>query len=520
MPASNNPWLLRTGLGLAAAVWLSAGQAQTIRFIQVDPQQVGTMQPAEAGLSETLWDGSTREGLASAIDAIEGPSPWLAAHRALAGMLGAAAALPPAKSPDETLQPPLITRRITALARLGADSEALALAVRAPQQFRQEPLLAAEADIRLLRNDLSGACNLPVANAAATATVEWQKLRAFCNQLNGEASEATAAAMLSSLSLKATDDTFAALFLALQYPQRPKPDRLIPTEPLHAAMYRLLRLRPGSAELLPAGPALLLANLGQNPNVPIAIRTLAMERAVAANAGGVGTLVQLYLEGGGSQGVGPAYRKAAFAQSVPERLRALQDLWAVARGEGLIAQLAPLTLGVIAGLDLANAPPDFIRDALRAALLAQDPAAIRKWRNAQAAATGRPGGSASRDASYALLALAGQDMGNPRQWWPIWVSAAKPSDAQQQLVGGALGAVGEGFAFAPSPNMGANRTAASVLTLAEKAPGEAALKALAALSRERSPDLALQVAAIRSLALVHPGHARALALELAVASGL
>ena len=72
----------------------------------------------------------------------------------------------------------------------------------------------------------------------------------------------------------------------------------------------------------------------------------------------------------------------------------------------------------------------------------------------------------------------------------------------------------------PSPKISRNSDAGKIARLAEKAPGEAALRALAALGDGGKPDIAMQVTAVRTLALVHPGHARALALELAVASGL
>ncbi len=509
-------------LALAAIIWLlpGAADAQNIRFIDTDPQQVGTAEPSQLGLADALWVGSSRDGLAEAFTTVRGASPYLAAHRALAAMLGAAAAPPPAASQGETQSPSLLSHRVAALARLGASDDTLTLAGRAPGQFRDAALLAGEADVRLLRFDLSGACNLMLVNAVATAVEALQPLRAFCLQVEAWTSEATASAMLGSLPDAAPDDTFAAMFLAMQYPDRARPAGLVPVTPLHAAMYRYIRLRPDAGESLPDAPAPVMASLGRNPNLPFEMRTNAMERAVAFNAGQVDTLAQLYLEGGGSEGVGPAYRKAAFAQTVAERLPALQDLWRVAQQQGLITQLAPFTLGTIAKLDLAGSDPEFIRDALRAALLAQNHNAISAWRGAQSAAALLPAGAVSQDASYAMLALAGERLPPAEQWWSAWKNAAKPSDAQQQLVGGMLGALGTGFALTPSPKIKRKSVSYPMLKLAEKAPGEATLRALAALSDAPTTDIGLQVTAVRLLARVHPGHAHALALELAVASGL
>ena len=116
--------------------------------------------------------------------------------------------------------------------------------------------------------------------------------------------------------------------------------------------------------------------------------------------------------------------------------------------------------------------------------------------------------------------MAGESVPPVEQWWNTWKKAAKLTDGQQQLVGGALGALGTGFALMPSPKIKRKSVSYSIQKLAKTAPGEAALRALAALASQSSADVALQVTAVRTLARVHPGHARALALELAVASGL
>ena len=499
---------------LTAMLASPSAPAQTIRIVDRDPQQIGTANPGQLGLPDALWEGSSRAKLGEAIDGV-GETSLGAAHDALVAMLSAAAA-PPAAPP---LERPLIVRRIAALARLGAGSEALTLASRTPQAFRDSEALAAEADVRLLRNDLAGACDLPVANPTAAATTGWQKLRAFCSHALGQPDAAVAAAMLGSLSPRDADDTFAALFLALQYPDRAKPAGLVPAKPLHAAMYRFLQLRPAGEDALPAGPAPVLESLVGNPRIPISLRTIAAERALAANNGNAETLAQLYFEGGGKS-LGEAYRKAAFAQDAAARLPAVQALWKVAREQGLAAQMAPLTIGMAKVADPAAAPPAFILDALRTALLARDKQAIAVWRDALTTAALLLGGAASRDASSALLALAGERVPPAEQWWAAWNAAAKPTEEQRLLVGGALGALGNAFPLMPSPKISSRSAAGKIAKLAEKAPGEAALRALASLGQDKNPDVALQVVAVRTLARIHTPYARALAVELAAASGL
>jgi hypothetical protein len=310
------------------------------------------------------------------------------------------------------------------------------------------------------------------------------------------------------------------MFLSMTFRDRAVPADLKPETALHAAMYRFLRLRPAGPEALPAGPAPLLAGLSRNPNLPFELRTLAAEKAVAANAASAEVLAQLYLEGGGQSGTGPAYRTAAFAQDAQKRLDALQALWLMARQNGLMAQLAPFTAGMASGVNPATAPPDFVLDALRNALLAGDKAAVSAWRSALSRAGLTQAGAPTHDAAYVLLALAGETVPPAEQWWAAWRAAAKPSDAQQRLAGGLLGAVGNAFPMMPSPTVSRGSAAGRIDAMAEKAPGEAALRALAALGGDARDDTAMQVVAVRTLARLHPAHARALALELAVAAGL
>jgi hypothetical protein len=494
----------------------STTDAQQIRFLEIDAQEAGLFPARDLGFPERLWNGSTREGLAAAYDEIPELVAIPAAYHALRDLLIARATLPPGPN----LDPPLISRRVAALARLGATEETVSLASRAPEQFRDAQLLDAEASARLLRFDLSGACNLSQSSRVTESTASWQRLRAFCRQVYGQQEEATVAAVLAEELSRRPDDAFAALLLAMQYPTRPKPSNLLPADPLQLAMLRFQRLSLASTAQLDETPAPVLAGLLRTPNLPASLRLQAAELAVKANVSPADPLLQLYFETSYPGGVGEAYRNAAYAGPAEARRTALQLLWIEARKAGLLTQLAPYTLAVASGLEVNNPSPAFLHDALHVALLADDPAAIRTWREASKAAANTLVGERERNRSYALLALAGETMPPPERWWGDWVAAAKPTDAQQQLVGGVLGAFGLGFPLAPSPAITRTSATAGALDAAERAPAEAALRALAALAQEPEPDIGLQVLAVRSLARIHPGHAHALAVELAVAAGI
>ena len=101
--------------------------------------------------------------------------------------------------------------------------------------------------------------------------------------------------------------------------------------------------------------------------------------------------------------------------------------------------------------------------------------------------------------------------------WPAWVKAAKPSNAQIALVAGLLEALG-----APVPKVKGPKADRSTATRAlQDAPlGEAALLALTVLNSSPPPSAGLQVQSVEVLARLKPDHARAIAVELAVAAGI
>lgn len=513
MPGSNKKrnWLAAAAIGCALAASLPAS-AQTIRFIDTGPEQVGLELPDDAGLPEALWQGTSPERLAELLTELPAEVQSPARHSALVRLLRVSAQPPE----GEPVTPSLASLRLSALARLGAEQDVLELAERIDPELRQAPYWQARADVGMLRYNLSGVCALPDQAGDQAATARWQRLVAFCRLLRGHEEAAMVAVMLAD-ELGEDDAIFAQLFLARQFPKRAAGPPIMPAEPLHLTMARALKQPMASPERWNRVPGLIASGIARSPSTGLEPRTAAAERAVGLNVLPAELLIQLYLASELTTPLGVAYRQAAFATNAPQRQAALQAFWATAAKAGLYNQMAPFATGLADELDPKAAPPAFAGNALRTALVAGDAAGINTWQGALTAAAMSPEGRAAHDAAYLPLALAGGTVPALNVWWPAWKEAADPSSSEQALAAGLLEALGTPIPDANGPT--ADRSAAA-RAIAGAEAGEAALLALTALAEEPEPSPGLQVQAVEALARVSPADARAVALELAIAAGL
>lgn len=502
-------WLAGAAIACTLAASLPAS-AQTIRFIDTGPEQVGLELRDEAGLPEALWQGTSPERLAELLTELPAEVQSPARHSALVRLLRVSAQPPE----GEPVTPSLASLRLSALARLGAEQDVLDLAERIDPDLRQAPYWQARADVAMLRNNLSGVCALPDQAGDQAATARWQRLVAFCRLLRGQEEAAMVAVMLAD-ELGEDDPIFAQLFLARQFPERAAGPSILPAEPLHLTMARALKQPMALPEKWDGVPGLIAGGIARSPSAGLEPRTAAAERAVGVNVLPPELLVQLYLASELTTPLGVAYRQAAFAASGPQRQTALEAFWAAAAKAGIYNQMAPFATGLAGELDPKATPPAFAGKALRAALLAGDAAGIDNWQGALTAAAMSPEGRVAHDAAYLPLALAGETVPALNVWWPAWKEAADPSSSDQALAAGLLEALGTSIPDANGP--AADRSARAI---AGAEAGEAALLALTALAAEPEPSPGLQVQAVEALARVSPADARAVALELAIAAGL
>lgn len=515
MPGSSvrRPWraaLLAGGLVLAAT---SYSAAQTIRFIDTGPEQVGLALLQEAGLPEGLWQGSSPERLAAALDTLPEEVKSPAQRDALIRLLRVSAAPPT----GDAVTPSLASRRIALLARLGTEEDVLALADRVDPALRQAPYWQARADVAMLRYNLAGTCALPAAAGEQAQTAAWQRLAAFCRLLREQEEAAMVAVMLAD-EMAGDDPVFSQLFLSRQFPDRPAGPSVTPSAPLHLAMIRALSQPMSLPAKWAETPALVAGGIARYPAAGLEPRTAAAERAVAGNVLPADLLVQLYLASELTTPLGSAYRQMALIQGGGEAIAAVEAFWQAAAKAGLYAQLAPFSLTFAAtSPDLAALPPAYIAKALRAALAARDVAAIGAWQNALTTAGLTKEGATARDGAYLVLALAGEPAPPPDVWWPAWMKAAKPGKAKAALAAGLLDALGTPVPKVSGPKADRSKAARAI---ADAPLGEAAVLALAALASPSTPSDGLTVRAVEALARVSPADARAIAVDLALAAGL
>ncbi len=513
MPDLSNRWGWLAGLAIGCA--LIATQpvaAQTVRFIDATPERVGLTLPQDTGLPEALWQGSSPSRLAAVLDGLPAEVQSPAQYRALVNLLRVSAAPPD----GEQAMPSLASRRLAALARLGAEQDVLDLAERIDPGLRDAPYWQARATVAMLRYNLSGVCALPTQAGDAAATEQWQRLAAFCRLLRKQEEAAMVAVMLAD-ELGGDDPVFTQLFLSRQFPERPAGPAVTPTEPLHLTMIRALSQPMALPKMWNETPALVASSVARYPAIGLEPRTEAAERAVRANVLPADMLVQLYLATELTTPLGATYRQVAITGSGPQRLAALEAFWDATAKAGLYAQLAPFSLEFMTGLDLKAVPPAFAARALRAALAARDAAATGAAQNALATAGKTQVGAEARDAAYLILALAGEPLPASVDWWPAWLKAAKPGEEKTALAAGLLQALGIAVPNASGP--GPDRSA-SARAIARAEAGEAALLALTALAASPAPSAGLTVQAVAALAKVSPADARTVAVELAIAAGL
>ena len=319
--------------GLAIGGWLAAVHplaAQTIKFIDTSPEQVGLSLPQEAGLPETLWLGSSPTRLSAALNGLPAEVRSPAQHRALRNLLRVAAAPPT----GDAVTPSLASLRLAALARLGAEQDVLGLAERIDPSLRQAPYWDARASVGMLRYNLAGFCGLPALTGDNATSAHSQRLVAFCRLLRQQG-EAAMVAVIMADELGEDDPAFARLFLAKQFPDRPAGASVLPTQPLHLAMIRALNQPMAQPAKWSDVPALVAGGVARYPAAGLEPRTLAAERAVATNVLPADLLVQLYLATELTTTLGAAYRQLAIAGKGPAQLAAVEGFWAAAAKAGL-----------------------------------------------------------------------------------------------------------------------------------------------------------------------------------------
>ncbi len=531
------------------------GGIQIERLQSLDPSSVGVLDEDQGGLGIDMWAGTRRALVERLLPRLPAGTRSRAMRRLMRALL-----LSSAKVPDgEPTVPSLLGLRVERLAAAG-DMEAVRKLINlAPNNLDDARLARAEVAGRLLAGDNSGACDRTQVMVRVDEDPYWLKAMAFCKALNGE--HAAAQVGMSLLREQGSDDdrVFFTLIEALAGDERAVIDSLIAPTALHLAMLRAAR-RSIPADAVEGANAAILRVIATSPNADLQVRLTAAERAEAAGTLSARALAQIYASiafspeemsnalslaesdhGPGSRAL--LYQVAAIETVPTARAEALKKTWALASESGGFGTAARVGVDALLALEPSAELLWLAPDAGRALLAAGKFEAAAAWFQValRRASQADPEAGFAALSLWPLMVIVNPDLAT--RWTPEvlarWVASQRelPEALRQQRLSVMFSlldgldlmpdpvqweALLEGplteTTYMPSPALwrglenaaAAGRVGETVLL---------ALLALGDLGPGRADPLALRavVAALSTVGL--DDHARAIALEAALARG-
>jgi len=271
-PAETQPAAPPPTIGSRAPV-----EIQTLGSI--DPDSVGTMDPAQGGFPVDLWRGLDRAQVAKLLDMLPDrmPSPTMRglAHRLLLSRVTAPRGERTGKS--------LLARRVGVLYGMGDAESALALLRNAPPGHGEDALMRAEVEGHFLLNDNASACRQVRAHAHERLNAYWQQASAYCLALAGQPDKAALLADILAERGNAVPSAFFAAMDSFAGMRSAEVASLASPAALHISMMRAANLQLPPDALGAGSPALLRA-IAVSPNARLDVRLEAAERALADGA--------------------------------------------------------------------------------------------------------------------------------------------------------------------------------------------------------------------------------------------
>ncbi len=520
---------------------------------EVDPDSVGLFSDRYGGFPSDLWRETSRRLVESLLPRlpIEAPSPTM---RSLALRL----LLSPGKPPEgEGERGALLHRRALALAGMGEYDVAIEMLRAASGVDFGESLARLESDRRFRDLDYVAACGQVNENIRQFSNPYWLKALVFCQALEGEFEAASLGLDLLRESGGSGDETLATVVLAMRGEVEPVIETLPNPTPLHIAMLRAVKVAPPESALVTANPAVLRL-IAAAPEVSIAVRLNAAERAEAVGALPAGSIAQLYASvqfsaeekanpiSAAESLAGPLSRallyQAVIAEPVPTaRAEILRVALDKARAAGRFTTMARTALIAVQELVVGPEMVWFAADAGRALFAAgRWDEAVRWFDLAAQQSSLNQEAAAAAVALWPLAALTSEveevDVAMLEAWWNAQGGAADPrGHARAGMLLSLLQALGRGVprqywerlltgplsqpATMTSPALhhalrdaAANRRLGGTVLLALLSLGDGG-PAAAGL-----PTLEAVVTSLRLVGL--ESDARSLALEAALAAGL
>ncbi|MBO6520166.1 MAG: hypothetical protein JJ900_04655 [Rhodospirillales bacterium] len=256
---------------------------------EIDDESVGVLTQGNGGFGLEMWKGMTRAESVSLVDALPKRLSSAALREAASMLLLSRAKAPVAVTDDA---PSLLSARARALIDMGDVQNAELLLAAAPRQGRPSGLDVVDAKIQILKFDNARACGLARNSAAKSNDDFWQRLRVYCDALDGKADSVNFG--LSLLREISGDDQ--ALVLLADAVVSKSPILLESVEkptPIHVALSRAakVQLPPNVSE---SEDPLVLYAAALAPNLTIGSRIEAAERAIPMGAAPAAELRRLY----------------------------------------------------------------------------------------------------------------------------------------------------------------------------------------------------------------------------------
>jgi hypothetical protein len=429
----------------------------------VDPDTLGSRAPSGDAFAPTLWARTPRDVATVLLQRLPG-APTSAALRDLERRLLVAEAKPPEGTAPPGA-PPLIALRIAKLLEMGETEAAAALLRGVPASIDEEPILRLRVEQALLGDKRDQACAQIGRQLPRFTNAFWQQAQVACQAAAGQDGPAGLGAQL--LREQGVDNIAFFNLVELAAGTRNLPiDKLGPVTPTTLVLLRAAKHDVPADSLATTAPGVLRA-IALAPEIPLASRLAAGERAAAFGALAPAALSELYL---GVQAPPADIANAAALSRSDKSPRARALLYRAvhdqtdpttraelmraalesARGAGLYAATTALYRPMIEELPPSAGLASFAPEAARALLLAGANDGARRWYDL-ARARGAAEGEAGRQQAqlWLLFRLAGLDDGGvePARLL-VWYDSQNPKPPaalaeRASLAFGLLGALGD-----------------------------------------------------------------------------
>jgi hypothetical protein len=457
-PAATQP-------GTAARPPTSAG-GDTVEITplgKVDPDMLGSRSAAGDSFSPDLWARTPRDVATVLLQRLPGALASPALRDLQRRLLVSEAKPPEGNAPPGA--PSLIALRAAKLLEMG-DAEAAESLLRAlPASLDEEPILRVKVEQGLLSDKRDAACAEVSRQLPRFPNTFWQQAQVACQAAAGQDGPAGLGAQL--LHEQGYDNAAFFNLVEMAGGARNLPiDKLGPVTPASLILLRAAKRDVPADSLAASSPGILRA-IALAPELPLATRLVAGERAAAYGALAPAALGQLYLNfeappadianaaALSKSDKGPRARavlfRAARDQSNPmTRSDLIRAAFDSARAAGLYPATAALYRPMIEELAPTAELTGFAGEATRALLMSGAGEAARRWYDLVRSRAGTDGDASKLQAQlWPLLHLAALDEGG---YDPVrllaWYDAqsAKPAAAlaeRASLLFGLFGALGD-----------------------------------------------------------------------------